>query len=97
MSKRGFAVRGTLSRRALLPGARPPITACALILVAVLLTVSCGLVEQNSQGNGNNLALTGNLPGGAAHQAYNAVLVVSGGNAPYQFALKSGSLPPGMA
>jgi hypothetical protein len=96
MSKRGFPVRDALSCHALLRNSRPPITACALILVAVLLTASCGLVEQNSQGNGNNLALTGNLPGGAARQAYNAVLAVSGGSAPYQFAIKSGSLPPGM-
>ncbi len=95
MSKYDFAVRDTFFSNVLQRSSRPPIAACALILIAVLLTASCGMLEQSSQSN--SLALNGNLPAGAANQSYNAVLSVSGGNAPYQFALKSGSLPPGMA
>jgi len=54
---------------------------------------------QNAEGQGNGtqtLTLSGNLPGGVANQTYNAVLAVSGGASPYQFAVKSGSLPPGV-
>ena len=95
MSKYGLAVRDTFSCHALLRNSRSAISASALVLIAVLMTASCGMVDHSSQSNGNNLALTGRLPGGTANQAYNAVLAVSGGNAPYQFAIKSGSLPPG--
>ena len=70
-----------------------------VLIFYVLLTASCGFMDSNSQGSGNNsqnLTLSGNLPDGVAKQAYNAVLTVSGGNAPYQFTIKSGSLPPGL-
>jgi hypothetical protein len=41
------------------------------------------------------LTVSGALPKATVGQAYNAVLSVSGGSAPYQFALASGSLPAG--
>ncbi|MGA2923326.1 MAG: Ig domain-containing protein [Candidatus Sulfotelmatobacter sp.] len=41
------------------------------------------------------LSLTSTLPKATVGQAYNAVLNVSGGSAPYQFVLASGSLPEG--
>ncbi|MFY9560997.1 MAG: Ig domain-containing protein [Terriglobales bacterium] len=80
---------------------RPSIAALTLLLFSALFTTSCGFVGGNAaaQGNGNNsqsLTLSGTFPGGVANQPYNAVLTVSGGNAPYQFFVKSGSLPLGM-
>ena len=68
--------------------------ACALILIAALLTASCGLIDGNNPPQ--TLSLSGNLPAGVANQSYSAVLTVGGGNAPYQFVVKSGNLPPGM-
>ena len=68
--------------------------ACTFILMAALFTASCGLIDGNNLPQ--TLMLTGNLPGGVTDQPYNSVLTVSGGNAPYQFAVKSGTLPPGM-
>jgi hypothetical protein len=74
-----------------------------LLLISALLTASCGLVTQSEAGqsSGNNhsesLTLSGTFPGGVTNQAYNSVLTVSGGNAPYHFAVESGSLPPGMS
>jgi len=41
------------------------------------------------------LTLSGNLPAATVGHAYNAVLSVSGGVPPYQFALASGTLPEG--
>jgi len=73
-----------------------------LLLIGAMLTASCGLVTQSEAGQSSNnnhadsLALSGTFPGGVTNQAYNAVLTVSGGSSPYQFAIKSGSLPPGM-
>ena len=71
--------------------------AIALLLLAlVLTTVSCGTVAQ-AAGPQSQIALHGNLPQGTVNQSYNAVLTVSGGNSPYSFSLKSGSLPPGIS
>ena len=67
----------------------------ALALVSVL-TTSCGLISPAS-GSNNSLALSGALPSGTVSQPYNAVLSVGGGSSPYQFSLRSGSLPPGLA
>jgi hypothetical protein len=78
-----------------LPGrAASRVGACTFILMAALFTASCGLIDGNNPPQA--LMLTGNLPGGVANQFYSAVLTVGGGNAPYQFVVKSGSLPPGM-
>ena len=78
----------------------PRIAACILVLIGGLLTTSCGLLDLNSTpedaAKHQSLKLSGLLPGGVANQAYNAVLTVSGGSSPYQFGVKSGSLPPGM-
>jgi hypothetical protein len=41
--------------------------------------------------------LSGSLPSGTVNQNYNAVLAVGGGNSPYRFAVKSGTLPPGVS
>lgn len=92
-------VRGRSSFAPVLHSNGARIAACTLLLIGAFLTASCGFLGQSAggQGNGNqSLTLSGTFPGGVANQAYNAVLTVSGGNAPYQFAIKSGSLPPGM-
>jgi len=70
-----------------------------ILLVAVtLITTSCGTIAQASGSGGNgNLVLSPTLPGGPVDQPYNAVLSVSGGNSPYQFAVTSGTLPPGLS
>jgi len=96
MSKCDFAIRNALIRHPLKRTSGPRILGCALILIAVFLTASCGIIGKDAGTQGNSLTVTGTLPGGATNQAYNAVLSVSGGNSPYQFAVKSGNLPPGM-
>src|SRR5580765_3318997 len=70
---------------------------CALLLVCATLTTSCGFITQSEAGqnNANSLVLSGQFPGAVTNQAYNSVLTVSGGSAPYQFSIKSGSLPQG--
>jgi hypothetical protein len=70
-----------------------------MLLVAVtLITTSCGTIAQASGNGGNgNLVLSPTLPSGPVDKAYNAVLSVSGGNSPYQFAVTSGTLPPGLS
>ena len=74
---------------------------CALILIFTFLSTSCGFLVglkdgQSSGTNSQNLTISGTLPDGVTSQAYNSVLTVSGGRAPYQFAIKSGSLPTGL-
>ena len=66
-----------------------------VVLVIALNTASCGTTAPGSS-NGNSLTLSGSLPAGTVSQAYNAVLNVSGGSSPYQFAIVSGLLPPGL-
>lgn len=74
------------------------VLAGTLVLAAALLTTSCGLMANNSsQDTAEALTLSGTLPNGVTHQEYSAVLTVSGGSAPYQFSVLSGSLPPGMS
>ena len=88
--------RGRLRATALLLS-RCRIAACALLLIGAMLTASCGFITQSEAGqsSSNTLTLSGTFPGGMTNQAYNAVLTVSGGSSPYQFVIKSGSLPPG--
>jgi len=88
--------RGRLRAAALLLS-RCRIAACALLLIGAMLTASCGFITQSEAGqsSSNTLTLSGTFPGGMTNQAYNAVLTVSGGSSPYQFVIKSGSLPPG--
>ena len=78
----------------------PRIVACALLLISTMLSSSCGFITESQAGQNDThsqtLTLSGTFPGGLTNQAYNAVMTVSGGSSPYQFAVKSGSLPPGM-
>jgi hypothetical protein len=71
--------------------------ALLLVMVAALITVGCGDYRGPAGGSTlHSLTLSGNIPAGIAAHAYNAVLSVSGGSAPYHFALKSGSLAQGL-
>jgi Putative Ig domain len=71
--------------------------ALLLVLWATLIAAGCGAATATGQnGDSHNLTLSGKLPVGIANQNYNAVLSVSGGSAPYRFAVKSGNLPDGM-
>jgi len=69
--------------------------ALLLGIAAALITAGCGTQSAGSSAS-HSLTLSGSFPAGVAGQAYNAVLSVSGGSAPYHFAVKSGSLAPGM-
>jgi hypothetical protein len=89
-------IRGKLSFVPLLHPYGARVAACTLLLIGALLTASCGFLGQSAGAQGQGLTVSGTFPEGVAHQTYNAVLTVSGGNAPYQFAVKSGSLPPGV-
>ena len=75
----------------------PQLGALLLLLLGTLITAGCGTSAQAAgSGNSQNLSLSGTLPDGIANQNYNAVLNVSGGSAPYHFAVKSGTLPHGL-
>ncbi len=69
-----------------------------LLMAAALMTTSCGTNAQaaGSQAS-NNLNVSGDFPQGKLDNAYNTVLAVGGGNSPYQFSIKSGTLPPGIS
>src|SRR6266852_598616 len=70
-----------------------------LLLVVALMTTSCGMPAQAAGTQTTTpriLNLYGNLPHGAVNEPYNAVLAVGGGNVPYHFSVKTGSLPPGV-
>jgi hypothetical protein len=69
----------------------------ALLLAIALFTTSCGAAQAaGSSTNQAELRLSGTLPAAAVSQSYNAVLAVGGGNSPYYFSVKTGSLPPGI-
>jgi len=48
------------------------------------------------QGPTQQMAITTSLPGSTVGSSYRAVLSVSGGSAPYRFAVSHGQLPPGL-
>ena len=75
------------------------IAAVALLLTFAVFTASCGFITQGqaSQNSAQTLTLSGQFPGGITNQAYNSVLTVSGGNAPYHFAVMAGTLPQGVS
>jgi putative Ig domain-containing protein len=69
-----------------------------ILLAAVLLTTSCGLLTQPAGARStSNLKLPATIPAGTVDQSYNAVLAVGGGRSPYYFSLSDGVLPPGIS
>ena len=74
----------------------PQIAVLLILLMAVFLT-SCGNGVQASNGQtAQALRLSATFPNGTANHAYNAVISVSGGSAPYRFSVKSGTMPGGL-
>lgn len=73
----------------------PRLGVLVLLLAVALLTTSCGLLTQPT--SGSNLQLPASVPAGTVSTPYNTVLSVGGGSAPYQFSVKTGSLPPGIS
>jgi hypothetical protein len=68
-----------------------------LILLMVAFSTGCGNSVQASNGQtAQSLHLSATFPSGMATQAYNAVISVSGGSAPYHFSVRSGSIPAGL-
>jgi len=71
-----------------------------LLLAISLLASSCGMPAQAAaakpEATPNTLHVYGNLPTAKIREPYNAVLAVAGGNSPYYFSVKTGTLPPGI-
>src|SRR5271165_899762 len=67
-----------------------------LLILGTALLIASGTANASSSSQGNApLNHSGSFTSGEKGQPYNAVLNVNGGSAPYQFTLRSGSLPPG--
>lgn len=73
----------------------PRLGVLLLLLAVMLLTTSCGLLTQPT--SGSNLQLPASVPAGTVSTPYNTVLSVGGGSSPYQFSVKTGTLPPGIS
>ena len=71
-----------------------------LLLMAVMMaTIGCSSLNAGSTSTSKPLqpiAIAASLPPATVGSAYNAVISVSGGTGPYNFALRSGSFPPGL-
>jgi hypothetical protein len=70
-----------------------------VMLVVALMTTLCGMPAHaaGAPSNSDILIVYGTLPLGTVNRPYNAALAVHGGSAPYNFSLKSGTLPPGVS
>jgi Putative Ig domain len=70
-----------------------------VLLVVALMTISCGMPAHAAatQPNPDSLNVFGIIPSATLDKPYNAVLVASGGSAPYYYSVKTGVLPPGVS
>ena len=62
-------------------------------------TLACGASAQGSTSSTSNmegLKISGTLPAATAQRSYAAVISVSGGQAPYEFSVNTGTLPGGV-
>jgi hypothetical protein len=70
------------------------------LLIALAFTIGCSSLNAGNPATNNPTAtpivMSAFLPPAAIGSAYNAVIAVSGGSAPYNFAVRSGKLPPGL-
>jgi len=80
-----------------------PVLALALITACVLSSSGCttlshssALPSQPAGQSGQHILIQTTLPGAPVGSSYRAVLSVSGGLAPYHFAISEGKLPPGL-
>src|SRR5579859_4211828 len=78
------------------PALAERVTIAVLLVVAALMTTSCGTTTAQAAGSQNNLSLHASFPVGTVNVPYNSVLTVTGGTSPYAFVVKSGTLPPGV-
>jgi hypothetical protein len=77
----------------------------SLLLVVALLAIGTGCASLNAGGSGSHtasnppqpLVISARLPEATVGTSYSAVLAVSGGSAPYNFAVRLGKLPPGLS
>lgn len=69
------------------------------LVVSLLLLAACstGSGSSNNQSSAQSMAISAVLPSAVMGVSYNATVAVSGGTAPYQFNVASGSLPSGLA
>src|ERR1700693_3786517 len=73
-----------------------------LLFLLALITITTGCASLNAGGSGSTtptnqaIAISAHLPPATVGSSYNAVLAVSGGTAPYSFAIRAGQLPPGL-
>ncbi len=69
----------------------------ALVLLIAVFSTGCGnSVQASNNQTAQSLHLSATFPNGTANQAYNTVISVSGGSAPYRFSVKSGAMPVGL-
>ncbi len=80
-----------------------PVNRYSFILVVALLAIATGCSSLNAGGDAmttakpaHPIAISAQLPTATVGASYSAVLAVSGGSAPYSFAVRSGTLPPGL-
>jgi len=73
----------------------------ALLFAVALALLATGCSSLDAGGSGSTTAaqpivISAHLPAATVGDAYSAVLAVTGGSAPYSFAVRSGKLPPGL-
>ncbi len=74
-----------------------PQFAIALVVLLAMVNTGCGnSVQASNAQTPQALQLSASFPNGTADQSYNAVISVSGGNAPYRFFVKAGAIPTGL-
>ena len=82
-----------------------PSSEFSIVLGLVLITlagITCACSSLNAGTPGaiskpaQTIAMSAHLPAATVGSPYNAVITVSGGTAPYTFALRSGQIPPGL-
>ena len=104
LSMRVGAARKTVHPRSVgFPASRNRLLVVLAIAVAGFATTACNLLNPGaiaspaaSPAASQPLSIRGDFPQATVGQAYNSVMSVSGGLAPYQFALDSGTLPAGV-
>src|SRR5215470_15623805 len=74
-----------------------PYLAALLVAVIAFITTGCGNAPASSTQAAQALQLSATFPTGSIGQAYNSVISVTGGSAPYSFSVRSGSMPEGLA
>ncbi len=71
-----------------------------LLVAAAIITSACSSLNAGTPSTtstpAQTIAISAHLPSATVGSAYNAVLTVSGGTAPYTFAMRGGNFPPGL-